>query len=72
MKAIIKDTSELDASGVQTVSFDIVDNDGKVLVSQAISGDVEALAELIKTQVKEYNLKCKSEKRLKVGDIIEI
>lgn len=72
MKAVIKDTSELDASGVQTVSFDIIDGDEKVLVSQAISGDVEVLAELIQTQLREYAQKCKSEKRLKVGDIIEI
>ena len=71
MRAVIKDTSELDANGTQTVSFDIVDDDNKVLVSQAIGGDVDDLAELIKTQVKEYNLKCKSEKRLKVGDEIE-
>lgn len=68
MKAIITQASEVEVNGFQSVTFDIVDKDNNVLVSSAVQGDVEQLAEQIKVILADYEAKIKSAKRLKVGD----
>lgn len=70
MKAIIKEASEVELNGTQSVAYDIVNTKGEVLVSGSAQGDVDQLTEQIKQTLAEYELKFKSEKRLKVGDEI--
>ena len=72
MKAIIKQASEVELNGQQSVTYDIVDNDGNVLATGSESGDVDTLAESIRARVSEYKAKSGSEKRLKEGDEIEL
>ena len=55
---------------MQSVAYDIVDGKGNVLVSGSAQGDVDQLKEQIKQTVTDYELKFKSQKRLKVGDEI--
>jgi len=70
MKAIIRDASEVELNGTQSVTYDIIDKNDKVLVSGSASGDVEQLIDQIKQTVADYEAKYKSTKRLKVGDEI--
>jgi hypothetical protein len=69
MKAIITNASEVRIDGQQSVSYDILDKDS-VVVSSTLDGDVDSLRGQIKQVVEEYELKAKSSKRLKEGDII--
>lgn len=69
MKAIITNASEVRIDGQQSVSYDILDKDS-VVVSSTLDGDVDSLREQIKQAVEEYELKAKSSKRLKEGDVI--
>lgn len=69
MKAIITNASEVRIDGQQSVSYDILDKDS-VVVSSTLDGDVDALRGQIKQVVEEYELKAKSNKRLKEGDVI--
>lgn len=69
MKAIITNASEVRIDGQQSVSYDIIDKDS-VVVSSTLDGDVDSLREQIKQAVEEYELKAKSNKRLKEGDVI--
>lgn len=70
MKAIVTNVSEVEINGFQSVTFDIVDKNDKVLVSSIVQGDVEQLVDQIKAVLAEYEAKIKSAKRLKVGDVI--
>lgn len=72
MKAIITSASEVDINGVQIVVFDIVNDEGDVLLSASTSGDVEGIEDVVKAQVEDFKLKYLSEKKLKVGDEIEV
>lgn len=69
MKAIITNASEVRIDGQQSVSYDILDKDS-VVVSSTLDGDVDSLRGQIKQVVEEYELKAKSNKRLKEGDVI--
>jgi len=69
MKAVITNASEVRIDGQQSVSYDILDKDS-VVVSSTLDGDVDSLRGQIKQVVEEYELKAKSSKRLKEGDII--
>lgn len=69
MKAIITNASEVRIDGQQSVSYDILDKDS-VVVSSTLDGDVDSLRGQIKQVVEEYELKAKSSKRLKEGDVI--
>lgn len=70
MKAIITNASEVRIDGAQSVSFNIVDKDGDVLVSTTLEGDVDTLRDQVSQAVADYEAKAKSEKRLKEGDVI--
>lgn len=70
MRAIITSVTDISLSGEQSVVFDISDNKGIVLSSQSVSGDVENIQDQIKQLLIGYDLKVKSAKRLKVGDVI--
>lgn len=72
MKAIITSASEVDINGVQIVVFDIVNDEGDVLLSASTSGDVEGIEDVVKAQVEDFKLKYLSEKKLKEGDEIEV
>lgn len=69
MKAKITNASEVRIDGQQSVSFDILDK-GNTVVSSTIDGDVDTLKERILQVVAEYELKAKSDNRLKEGDVI--
>lgn len=69
MKAIITNASEVRIDGQQSVSFDILDKDS-VVASSTLDGDVDSLKDQIKQIVSDYELKVKSNKRLKEGDVI--
>lgn len=69
MKAIVTNASEVRIDGQQSVTFDILDKD-KVIVSSTVDGDVDSLKSQIKQTIAEYELKAKSENRLKEGDVI--
>lgn len=70
MKARITQASEVELNGIQSVTYDILGKNDKVLLSATASGDVDQLTEQIKQTVIDYELKYKSQKRLKVGDEI--
>ena len=70
MKAIVTNVSEVEINGFQSVTFDIVDKNDKVLVSSIVQVDVDQLVDQIKAISAEYEAKIKSAKRLKVGDVI--
>jgi len=72
MKAIITSASEVDINGIQSVVFDIVNDEGDVLLSSSTSGDVEGIEDVVKGQVEDFKAKYLSEKKLKVGDEIEV
>ena len=69
MKAIITSASEVDINGVQIVVFDIVNDEGDVLLSASTSGDVEGIEDVVKAQVEDFKLKYLSEKKLKEGTV---
>jgi hypothetical protein len=69
MKAKITNASEVRIDGQQSVSFDILDK-GNTVVSSTIDGDVDTLKDRILQVVAEYELKSKSDNRLKEGDVI--
>lgn len=69
MRAIITNASEVRIDGQQSVSFDILDK-GNTVVSSTIDGDVDTLKDRILQVVAEYELKSKSDNRLKEGDVI--
>lgn len=69
MKAKITNASEVRIDGQQSVSFDILDK-GNTVVSSTIDGDVDTLKDRILQVVAEYELKSKSDNRLKEGDVV--
>lgn len=72
MKAIIQSASEVELNGTQSVTYNILDDKGNVLATGSESGDVDTLAENIRSRVVEYESKCNSEKKLKEGDEVEL
>lgn len=73
MKAIITQVTEVDVNGIQTVTYNITDDEGEVLVdSQTIAEDVDSIEEAIKAKVVDFKAKYLSEKKLKEGDEITI
>lgn len=71
-KATITEASDLEINGNQVVTFEISNAADKVLAKQQISGDVNDLTAEIVRITAEFELKFKSAKRLKVGDVIEV
>lgn len=71
-KAKITSVSEVEPNFTQSVGFEILNGNDKVLTSSSVLGDVEQLVDMIKDQVSQYELKYKSVKKLKVGDILEV
>lgn len=71
-KAKITSVSEVNPDFTQEVGFDILNANDKVLNSSSVKGDVERLIDQIKDQVAQYELKYKSAKKLKVGDVLEV
>ena len=71
-KARITNISEVEPNLTQSVSFEILNANDKVITVGSASGDVEALPEIVKSITSEFELKYKSAKKLKVGDILEV
>lgn len=71
-KAKITQVSEVEPNFTQSVTFDILNANDKILTSSSATGDVEQLIDQIKDQVTQYELKYKSVRKLKVGDVLEV
>lgn len=71
-KAKITSISEVEQNLQQSASFDILNATDKLITTGSATADVEALPDMIKSIVAEYELKYKSARKLKVGDILEV
>jgi len=71
MKAIITSASEVNQDGTQDVVFNIEDN-GVVLVTHSLHTDVDQVKDEMKNFLREYKKKANSNKRVKVGDFVEL
>jgi hypothetical protein len=71
-KAKITEISEVEQNLQQSASFDILNANDKIITSGSARGDVEQLPDIIKSIVTDFELKYKSGKKLKVGDILEV
>lgn len=71
MKAIITSASEVNQDGTQDVVFNIEDN-GVVLVTHSLHTDVDQVKDAVKDFLREYKKKANSNKRVKVGDFVEL
>ncbi len=69
-KALITSISEVEPNLQQSATFDILNANDKVITSSTARADVEQLPDMIKGIVTEFELKYKSAKKLKVGDVI--
>lgn len=72
MKAKITSISEVEQNLQQSASFEILNANDKVITTGSATADVEALPDMIKSIVTEFELKYKSARKLKVGDILEV
>lgn len=71
-KAVITSISEVEPNLRQSASFDILNGNDKKLTSSTATADVEQLPEVIKDITAQFELKYKSAKKLKVGDILVV
>lgn len=71
-KARITSISEVEQNLQQSASFEILNANDKVITTGSATADVEQLPDMIKSIVTEYELKYKSAKKLKVGDVLEV
>lgn len=71
MKATITSASEVNQDGTQDVVFDITDGDA-ILVTHSLHTDVDQVKDAMKDFLREYKKKANSNKRVKVGDFVEL
>lgn len=73
MKAVITQAGEVEMNGQQSVMFDIVDDEGKTLVSsQSATDDVEHIEDKVRSLTTDFKAKYLSNKKLVVGDEVEV
>lgn len=72
MKATITQASEVDFNGQQSVTFDISNDEETLVTSQSVTADVEQIEDTVRSLVSEFQAKYLSEKKLKVGDEVEV
>lgn len=68
MKATITSASEVNQDGTQDVAFNVIDDDGKVLLGHSIRADVDLIKDEVRAFLRDYKQKATSNKRVKVGD----
>ncbi len=71
-KATITSASEVNHDGTQSVVIDVTDDNGTVLVTHPIQTDVDQIKDEMKNFLREYKKKATSNKRVKVGDFVEL
>lgn len=71
-KATITSASEVNQDGTQDVVFDITNDEGTILVTHSLHTDVDQVKDAMKDFLREYKKKATSNKRVKVGDFVEL
>lgn len=71
MKATITSASEVNQDGTQDVVFDVTDGE-TILVTHSLHTDVDQVKDEMKNFLREYKKKATSNKRVKVGDFVEL
>lgn len=71
-KATVTSASEVNQDGTQDVVFDITDDNGVILITHSLHTDVDMVKDAMKDFLREYKKKANSNKRVKVGDFVEL